>query len=390
MGVLRPSLRSALAVLGCILAAAAVIGAEAWRWPHAVRQGPSGAPAVAAAIAAPPTISLSEVSHAIIPMPKGVPSAHASALASLPRGDLLSFWWAGSRESGPDVKVYASRWSNGKWSDNWVVASRESLGEVLGYGVRRIGNPVAWTAADGTVHLYVVATGLGGWAASRVVQLESHNEGASFQVRRVLPMSPVFNTSVLVRAAPVGLADGGWALPMYFEIGHKYPMLMSFDADGTPQRLTRIGARTRSLQPTLVHVSPTEVRAWMRDAGKEGGRVQQAVSRDAGLTWEDLDPTDMANRGTALAVLRLTNGSLLMLRNQGTGRGTQRSTLSLSISTDANTWKHVSNIVSGQPGDEFSYPAMFQVGDELHITYTYQRRAIAHHLLKIHTGKDLP
>ena len=178
MGVLRPSLRSALAVLGCILAAAAVIGAEAWRWPHAVRQGTSGVPAVAAGIAAPPTISLSEVSHAIIPMPKGVPSAHASALASLPRGDLLSLWWAGSRESGPDVKVYASRWSNGKWSDNWVVASRESLGEVLGYGVRRIGNPVAWTAADGTVHLYVVATGLGGWAASRVVQLESHNEGA--------------------------------------------------------------------------------------------------------------------------------------------------------------------------------------------------------------------
>ena len=45
---------------------------------------------------------------------------------------------------------------------------------------------------------------------------------------------------------------GGWWLPIYFEIGYKYPMLMSFNAQGVPQRLTRIGARKRSLQPTLV------------------------------------------------------------------------------------------------------------------------------------------
>lgn len=371
-------------MLVCILAVAAAMATEAWRWSRAAQPGVKP---VSGDVAAPPAITLTELSHALIPMPKGVPSAHASALASLPHGDLISFWWAGSRESGPDVKVYASRWSNGQWSDNWVVASRESLGKVLGHGVRRIGNPVAWTAADGTVHLYVVATGLGGWAASRVVQMESHNQGATFEVRRVLPMSPVFNTSVLVRAAPVGLTDGGWWLPVYFEIGHKYPMLMSFDAEGTPQSLTRIGARTRSLQPTLVSVSPTEMRAWMRDAGKEQ-RVQQAVSRDGGQTWEDLDATTMTNLGTSLAVLRLKGGNLLMLRNHGATRGTARSTLSLSLSTDAHTWRPLTDIVSGQPGDEFSYPAMFQVGDELHITYTYQRRAIAHHRLKINLGKD--
>ncbi|MRW82739.1 hypothetical protein GJ698_01365 [Pseudoduganella sp. FT26W] len=388
MGVSRPPGQrpGKLAALICIIVVAAVAGAEGWRWSRSVEHH---AQPDAAAVQAPPAITLTELSHAIIPMPKGVPSAHASALAQLPHGDLISFWWAGSRESGPDVKVYASRWRNGKWSDNWVVASRESLGKALGHGVRRIGNPVAWTALDGSVHLYVVATGMGGWAASRVVQLQSNDEGATFKVRRVLPMSPVFNTSVLVRATPVGLADGGWWLPVYFEIGHKYPMLVSFDAHGDPQRLTRIGARTRSLQPTLVQVSPTEVRAWMRDANKEGSVVQQAVSHDGGESWDDLGPTRIRNLGTSLAVLRLHNGTLLMLGNQGTSKATARSTLALSMSSDGRHWEHVTDIVSGQPRDEFSYPAMFQVGDELHITYTYQRRAIAHHRLKITEGKEL-
>jgi predicted neuraminidase len=192
---------------------------------------------------------------------------------------------------------------------------------------------------------------------------------------------------VLVRAAPVGLADGGWWLPIYFEIGYKYPMLMSFNAQGDPQTLMRIGSRKRSLQPTLVPVSTTEVRAWMRDNG-EDKRVQQAVSRDGGMSWEDLGPSSMSNQGTSLAVLRLSNGNLVMLRNHGTTQETQRSSLSLWVSKDAEHWEPLSDVVNGQPGDEFSYPAMFQVGDELHITYTYQRRAIAHHRLKINLGKD--
>lgn len=386
MGASRPPLQRAagLIVLACVLAVTTSVAAEAWRWSRA---GQPGAAPAAVDTAAPPAVTLTEVSRAIIPMPKGVPSAHASALASLPGGDLISFWWAGSRESGPDVKVYASRWSGDKWSANWEVASRDSLGAALGFGVRRIGNPVAWTAADGTVHLYVVATGLGGWAASRVVQMESRNEGATFTVRRVLPMSPVFNTSALVRAAPIGLADGGWWLPSYFEIGNKYPMLMAFDAQGVPQRLTRIGSRNQSLQPTLVPVSATEVRAWMRDAGQER-RVQQAFSRDGGASWEDMEATPITNHGTSLAVLRLSSGTFLMLRNDGGPGSLARSSLTLSMSTDAHTWLPVSDIVTGGKGDEFSYPAMYQVGDELHITYTYQRRAIAHHRLKIHLGKD--
>ncbi|MDR7052330.1 putative neuraminidase [Duganella sp. 3397] len=372
-----------LAVL-CIAAAVVAVGAETWRWSRAALHHER--PATIVHTGAPVT-GVTELSHAIIPMPEGVPSAHASSLTSLPGGGLVAFWWAGSRESGPDVKVYASRWANGKWSKNWEVASRESLGRALGFGVRRIGNPVAWTAADGTLHLYVVATGLGGWAAARVVQMTSHDQGATFAVKRVLPMSPLFNTSTLVRAAPVALADGSWWLPAYFEIGYKYPMLLSFNADGEPQRMTRIGTRTQSLQPSLVSISPTEVRAWMRDDGVSR-RVQQAVSRDGGQTWSDLDATALFNDSTALSVLRLPNGSLLMLHNREDIDGSARSALTISLSTDARTWRPLIDVVDGEAGDEFSYPAMSLVGDQLHITYTYQRRAIAHHQYRINLQEE--
>jgi predicted neuraminidase len=386
MGAGRPPVRraSGLVALACIAAVVLAAAAEAVRWSRSDHMPER--PAVATT-GGPRAIAISQVSQSLIPMPAGVPSAHASALAALPGGNLLSFWWAGSRESGPDVKVYASRWSNGTWSNNWVVASRESLGAAIGFGVRRIGNPVAWTAPDGTVHLYVVATGLGGWAASRIVQLVSRDDGATFTVRRVLPMSPLFNTSTLVRTAPVALADGGWWLPVYFEIGNKYPMLLSFDAGGEPRRMARIGSGTSSLQPAIVPVSSTEVRAWMRDAGEEQ-RVQQAVSRDGGNSWEDLEPSGLANQSTSLAALRLSSGTFLMLYNHVAEGGSDRNVLSLALSTDARNWRPLADIASGKPGDEFSYPTMHQVGDHLHITYTHQRRAIAHHLLRITPGKE--
>lgn len=373
--------RTAIACAAVVLALAA---AEAARWSQArATAAPSALHSVV-----PGRVSLSELSRSLIPMPHNTPSAHASAMATLPGDRMLSFWWAGSRESGPDVKVYAAQWHDGKWGKPRMVASRETLGNALGHGVRRIGNPVAWTDPDGRIHLYVVATGLGGWAASRVAHLVSQDEGASFAVKRVLPMSPLFNTSVLVRTNAVGLVDGGWWLPVYFEIGIKYPMMMAFGPDGEPTGLGRIGERTTTLQPAIVPVSAREVRAWMRDASAER-RVQHARSRDGGASWEDLPALDLNNENTSMAVLRLANGEFLMLHNHIREGGGARSLLRLSLSQDGHRWRTVADVASGGHGDEFSYPTMQQVGSELHITYTHQRRAIAHHRYRISIGDTI-
>jgi predicted neuraminidase len=372
-------------VAACALLVLAAFGAEAHRW---TRAAPAPSVLTMAASAAPGQARLAELSNSLIPMPQDTPSAHASSLATVPGGGMLAFWWAGSRESGPDVKVYAARSNNGKWGAPWEVASRESLGRALGFGVRRIGNPVAWTAPDGKVHLYVVATGLGGWAASRVVHMVSPDAGVNFTLRRVLPLSPLFNTSVLVRTSPVALGDGGWWLPVYFELGIKYPMLMAFDAHGEPTRLGRIGARMSTLQPAIVPISNTEVRAWMRDASDEQ-RVQHAYSRDGGASWEDLPALDLPNHSTSLAAIRLSSGEILMLHNHVVEGGSSRSILRLSISKDGHAWRTIDDIASGKAGDEFSYPSMHQVGNELHVTYTHQRQAIAYRAYRIQTGEPI-
>lgn len=373
--------------LGCLLLVLLIGGAEALRWTTGARPAPAPAPlpSVAGMPVSTGPVILTELSHSHIPAPHGMPSAHASTLTPLSGGRLLAYWWAGSRESGPDVKVFSSVWSKGAWSAAREVASRDSLGEQLGFGVRRIGNPVAWTDRAGRIHLYVVATGLGGWAAARIAHLVSSDEGASYQVRRVLPTSPLFNTSALVRTAPVGLADGGWWLPVYFEIGNKYPMLMAFDADGNPTSVSRIGQSTTTLQPAIVPVSNHEVRALMRDDSDQQ-LVQHATSIDGGASWQDLPPLNLPNYSTSVAAIRLSSGQFLMLHNHVEGDASARSILRLSVSSDLRHWRTVADVARGPAGDEFSYPSMQQVGDELHISYTWQRQAIAHHRYRITPG----
>jgi len=363
----------------CLLIGA---GAEWRRWapvPAAVQLN--------VAAAAPRAFVLQQHANTTIPMPAGVPAAHASALTVLPGGELLACWWAGQRESAPDVRLYMARWRDGRWSEPRAVVERGTLGRALHMGVRRIGNPTLWVAADGRVHLYVVATGLGGWAASRVVQMVSDDAGESFGAQRVLPLTPLLNTSVLVRTNPVALADGGWLLPAYFELGHKYPLVISFDARGEPRWVQRIGESVSSLQPALLPVSGTELRAVMRDIGPQH-RVQQAVSFDAGRSWQDLPASDVPNHDNSVAGLRLAGGGYVLLHNGVlpgalSGEASPRQWLRLSTSADAQTWASGPDVRRGEKGDEFSYPSVQQIGSQLHVTYTQQRRSIAHHVYEI-------
>src|SRR6218665_1687649 len=85
----------------CAVLLMAAIGAEASRWVKGAAPA-SPAPASVRSLGDEQVV-LTPRSASLIQMPRGVPAAHASALAALPGDRMLAFWWAGERESGDDV-----------------------------------------------------------------------------------------------------------------------------------------------------------------------------------------------------------------------------------------------------------------------------------------------
>jgi predicted neuraminidase len=326
---------------------------------------------------------LVEHGRGAIPMPADTPAAHASTLLALPEGEasaLLAFWFAGQQESAPDVRIAASAFDrqSQRWTAARFVVDRHVVGAALGFGVRRLGNPVAWLDAQGRVHLFVVATGMGGWAASRILHLRQANAGHElaqlrFEPVRVLPLSWLWNTSHLVRSAPMPLRDGGMVLPVYFELGVKYPVALRFDAHGEFRGLARMSRRQHLLQPTLLALSDTRWLGLLRDQSPQA-RIGVVQTLDGGQSWQDLPSLALRNDDASVACLALRPGVIFLAHNT---LAHSRAVLALSRSTDGLDWTQALVLEGGKPPDEFSYPAMAWADNELWVSYTDQRKRIA-------------
>jgi hypothetical protein len=319
--------------------------------------------------------------HGHIPMPQGVPTAHASALLALPVSQpsaLLAFWFAGDRESAPNVQIAMSALdrASGNWSPARMVLDRWDVAAQLGFGIRRLGNPVAWLDNQGRVHLFVVATGLGGWAAGRVVHMQqtvpTPQAPWAWRAVAVLPLSWLWNTSYLVRTAPLPLADGGLVLPAYFELARKYPVALRLDSQGVLLGMAAISTRGPLLQPALLAMGERDWLAFMRDGGPEG-RIRLARTRDGGDRWADAGDLALDNPDASVATLTAGAQHLMVYNPQKTGRNRLR----MVSSTDGSVWSSVADLENGSPGHEYSYPAMAMVDGQLWVSYTDQRQAIA-------------
>lgn len=316
-----------------------------------------------------------------IPMPEGVLAAHASDLLAMPAAHaaaLTVFWFAGDRESAPNVQIAASQFdrSTQAWTAPQFVVNRHAVGDALGAGVRRIGNPVAWIDATGRMHLFVVGTGWGGWAASRIVHLRQasafNDPALRFEPLGVLPMSWLWNLSYLVRTAPLPLADGGMVLPAYFELGSKTPVALRFGAQGDYLGMVRISQRTFTLQPALLALGPSHWTALMRDHG-DHGKIRVAETLDGGATWREGADLPLDNPDAGIATLSVGAQHLLAFNPSSS----DRQTLRLASSSDGVSWSTVEDLERAGPGYEYSYPAMAWADQSLWVSYTDRRKRIA-------------
>jgi predicted neuraminidase len=327
--------------------------------------------------------ALQRVAGGTIPMPDNTPSAHASSLLAMPAGSsavLSAFWFAGTREGAPDVQIAASQFdrASGQWLPAKYVVNRHTVGAASGFGIRRLGNPVAWLDGSGRMHLFVVATGLGGWAAGRVLHLMQSSAGQdlaqlSFAPVRVLPLSWLWNTSFLVRSAPLPLQDGGMVLPVYFELGIKYPVALRFDAEGNFVGMVRMSARKELLQPTLIANSPTDWLALLR-ASRNDAHIAVVQTQDGGAHWSDAPDLPLVNPDSSVAALTVSEQQHVLVHNSSPH---SRGLLDLSASPNGLEWTSLAPLAHGTDADEYSYPALAWADDDLWVSYTDHRERIA-------------
>ena len=351
-------------------------------WQRPAVPGPAQAVFPAGAANLQPAL-LVPVASGAIPMPEGAFAAHASNLLAMPADHpaaLTAFWFAGDRESAPNVQIAASQFDRAtqQWLPARYVVNRYAMAEQLHFGIRRLGNPVAWLDASRRVHLFVVATGWGGWAASRILHLvqsgyDNRLSELAFVPVRVLPLSWLWNTSFLVRNAPLALADGGMVLPAHFEIGTKHAVALRFDKHGEFLGVTRISQRKHVLQPTLLAQTPEHWVALMRDT-RPDGHITATQTLDGGGHWSDLPDLTETNPDAAVAGLALAPGQSILAHNTSPH---SRALLDISASPDGLHWTGVQALAHGGDGDEYSYPAVAWAEQSLWVSYTDHRRSIA-------------
>jgi predicted neuraminidase len=312
---------------------------------------------------------------AAIDLPNPDPSAHASTMAMLPNGDLLVAWFAGAREGARDVSIRMARLRDGAVADAWQALTVPELQRQVHRVVRKLGNPLLFTAADGTVHLFVVSVSYGGWSGSAVNHLRSSDDGRTWGHARRLVLAPFLNLGTLVRAPALPMRDGSIGLPAYHEFVRKWGVWVLLDPDGRVRSVSTMPAEERSLQPAVAPRDDRRATAVLRRGSGASARVLRSSTEDGGATWSPCEPTDVANPDAGVALLRCADGALLMAANP-LERG--RHVLALLRSDDDGvTWRHLQDIERGAEGDEFSYPTLIAAPDgTIHLSYTHGRRFV--------------
>jgi predicted neuraminidase len=349
-------------------------------------------------------------------------STHAASLVELSDGRIRAFWFAGSREGAQDVEIRSAVFDPAKniWGPEQSIANREGTQRALLRYVKKLGNPVAQRASDGTLWLFYVTVSLGGWAGSSITAITSNDDGASWSRARRLITSPFINISTLIKATPFLYSDGTMGLPVYHEFIGKFGELLRLSGTGEIIDKQRLSSGKSTLQPVMLIKNPQQAIVLMRRSGSSPARVIATATNDAGQHWSLPAKTALANPDAAISGVVLPDGRILVvLNNIEAGRDV----LSLVVSADGGaTWKTVYQLEDqrGQPLEpahyiqaagelakatdanitdatgyaksaqrnkcvaqicafEFSYPYLIQThNSDFHLVYTWNRSFIKH------------
>jgi predicted neuraminidase len=314
-------------------------------------------------------------------------SRHASTILPLGDGTVLAAYFAGTKEAEPDVDIYITRRNpNGIWTTP-ARASREE-------GIAHWNPVMAFRSNNEIVLFYKVGFRICEWKTMLRISRdngESWNEPGELVPGDTGGRGPVRNK-------PIMLLDGTWLAGGSLERGALWTAFAdrSEDDGRTWQRSADIAidltaaepssARAEIpvseqsllgrgvIQPTLWESAPSIIHMLLRSSE---GCVYRCDSADGGKTWCDPYPTNIPNNNSALDLIQLDDGRLVLAHNPESSNWGKRTPLILSISENGGSeWTRAAVLDEG-PG-EFSYPAIVKgSSNSLFVSWTRNRTDIA-------------
>lgn len=295
-------------------------------------------------------------------------SSHASNIVELRNGNFLASWFGGSAEGKPDVAIWGSRLTGGKWSTPFELV-REP--DIACY------NPVMFYTKDGRLWFYYkFGPHPSSWSAGR---RWSDDEGKTWSPVQHLPAG-LYGP---IRTKPLVLEDGTVVSGSSVESYHSWAVWIERSTDHgetfkrigpitVPRKLNDKDTSTYGIiQPSVISFGHGHLR-WYARSTSQIARVCVADSFDNGLTWTEARPLAVPNPNSGIDVVRLRDGRIVLVYNNTTSG---RTPLNLAVSEDGEHFRMFKTLEDG-PG-EYSYPAMIQGRDgDLRITYTWQRKRI--------------
>lgn len=336
-------------------------------------------------------------------------AVHSSTLVQTPLG-VMALFFGGSREGARDVAIYQSFYDehSKSWSAPQSILDAPTLSKMSGKFIKKLGNPVAFRDKAGKAHFFVVGVSLGGWATSKIYQLE-FDENLKPKFKGELKLGAFANLSHLVRTPAITLDNGGFILPFYHELARKYPMIAFFDERANLLYTKRLNALKNELQPSVIvdDAGGAEFIAFFRNhkAYDSTAFLQRCFDKGNHCATPTATNLKSYDSSSVLGLILTTHkgiqkSEVLLIHNDG-GKENPRSKLSLFWLKNEQKGEFV-KLFTIDEGAEVSYPALlmphynelgervkganapnFNALDKMYISYTLDRKHIKMQALSV-------
>ena len=293
---------------------------------------------------------------------------HASTLVEAANGDFLCSWFGGTKEGNPDVGIWLSRLSGGRWSAPTQVAKISQTAHW---------NPVLFRdPAHGMFLFFKVGPEVAPW---QTYWMRSDHDGATWSPPVELVPGDIGGRGP-VKNKPIILSDGAWLAPASTELNKEWKPFADRSEDGgaTWTRSDSFGHDPAiikgggAIQPTFWESQPGHVHALMRTTG---GVIARADSTDGGRTWTAMSATSLPNNNSGFDAVRLADGRVFLIYNPIGEDWGPRTPIDLAVSTDNGlTWRTLAHLETAE--GEYSYPGIVAAGDGVALCYTWKRERI--------------